>query len=76
MLSKLFAAMAMGVAAVTIVSAYTQRSAFRLRQENQANHWPRRGTILSGRYRREPGYPYRCAPPMVDFGAAAPVLGK
>ncbi len=51
MLTKLFAAATIGIVATSIFAAYTQRSAFQLRQERQSNHWRRRGTTMSGRYR-------------------------
>lgn len=51
MLTKLFAVATVGIVAASILAAYTQRSAFQLRQERQPNHWRRRGTTTSGRYR-------------------------
>jgi hypothetical protein len=50
MVGKLIAASTAAVAALTISSAYTQRSALVLRQEQQDNYWPRYGTVASGRY--------------------------
>ncbi|NJK29564.1 MAG: hypothetical protein HC851_15550 [Acaryochloris sp. RU_4_1] len=52
MLTKLFAVTTIGVVATSILAAYTQRSAFQLRQERQPNYWSRRSTTLSGGYRR------------------------
>lgn len=51
MLTKLFSVATVGIVAASILAAYTQRSAFQLRQERQPNHWTRRGTRTSGRYR-------------------------
>ncbi len=51
MLTKLFSVATIGIVAASILAAYTQRSAFQLRQERQPNYWARRGTRTSGRYR-------------------------
>lgn len=51
MTSKLFALITVLIASAAIYSAYTQRSAFFLRQERQSSYWPRHRTRLSGRYR-------------------------
>ena len=52
MIAKLLALVTILIAVVAIYSAYTQRSAYVLRQERQPHYWPRRGTRLSGQYRR------------------------
>ena len=76
MLSKLFAAVAVGVTAVTIGAAYTQRSAFQLRQEQQPNYWPRRGTVLSGRYRNRVWVPLPLRSTYGEFRGGSPSSGK
>ncbi|MEL6164953.1 MAG: hypothetical protein AAFR37_14770 [Cyanobacteria bacterium J06628_3] len=50
MLTKVFAGIAVFMALWSITDAYTQKSAFVLREEKQANFSPRRGTSLSGSY--------------------------
>lgn len=50
MITKLFAAAGLGIAIITIFTAFKSPSAFRLRQEEQPDFRPRRGTDLSGRY--------------------------
>ncbi|MFW6359466.1 MAG: hypothetical protein ACOC0N_09695 [Chroococcales cyanobacterium] len=52
MITKLIASAAIAIALYTIIAGYTQSSALVLRDEKQDNYWPRRGTYLSGRYRR------------------------
>lgn len=51
MLTKLFAAAAVAIAAITLTAGFTQQAALVLRQENQDNHWPRHGTTTAGTYR-------------------------
>ncbi|MBF2028342.1 MAG: hypothetical protein IGS48_16510 [Oscillatoriales cyanobacterium C42_A2020_001] len=51
MLSKLFAAAAIAIAAITLTAGFTQQAALVLRQENQDNYWPRYDTQSSGTYR-------------------------
>ena len=51
MVPKLFAFITLLIALGAITAAYSQRSAFYLRQERQPHYWPRRNTSLSGRYR-------------------------
>lgn len=50
MLTKVFAAIGVLMAMWSITDAYTQKSAFVLREEKQANFSPRRGTGASGYY--------------------------
>ena len=50
MLTKVFAGIAALMAIWSITDAYTQKSAFVLREEKQANFSPRRGTSASGYY--------------------------
>lgn len=50
MLTKLLAAAVLLIALVTVTSAFNQRSALVLRQEQQPYYWSRHGTELSGRY--------------------------
>ena len=50
MLTKVFAGIAVLMALWSVTDAYTQKSAFVLREEKQANFSPRRGTSLSGSY--------------------------
>jgi hypothetical protein len=50
MLTKIFAAAAIAIALLTVIAAYSQRSALVLREESQEQYWPRRGTSLSGSY--------------------------
>ncbi|MEO1429625.1 MAG: hypothetical protein AAFS12_10325 [Cyanobacteria bacterium J06632_19] len=50
MLTKVFAGIAVLMAIWSITDAYTQKSAFVLREEKQANFSPRRGTRASGYY--------------------------
>ncbi len=52
MLTKIFAGIAVVLAIWSITDAYTQKSAFVLRQETQTNFSPRRGTTTSGYYDR------------------------
>ncbi|MEB3216182.1 MAG: hypothetical protein VKN72_08090 [Nostocales cyanobacterium 94392] len=52
MVAKIFAGIAVFIAIWSITDAYTQKSAFVLREEKQANFSPRRGTSLSGNYGR------------------------
>ena len=52
MITKIFAGIAALLAIWSITDAYTQKSAFVLRQENQSNFSPRRGTSQSGYYDR------------------------
>ncbi len=52
MLSKVFAGIGLIMAIWSVSDAYTQKSAFVLREEKQANFSPRRGTSLSGSYGR------------------------
>lgn len=76
MLSQLFSAVAVGVAAVTIVGAYSQESAFQLRQENQPNYWPRQGTTLSGRYQNGSWVPLPLRSSYGEFRGGSPSSGK
>ncbi|MEM6755445.1 MAG: hypothetical protein AAF630_21035 [Cyanobacteria bacterium P01_C01_bin.38] len=50
MLTKVFAGIAVVIAIWSITDAYTQKSAFVLREEKQANFSPRHGTSASGYY--------------------------
>lgn len=50
MLTKVFAGIGVLMAIWSISDAYTQKSAFVLREEKQANFSPRRGTSASGYY--------------------------
>ncbi|NJP10797.1 MAG: hypothetical protein HC866_16075 [Leptolyngbyaceae cyanobacterium RU_5_1] len=50
MLTKLFAAMVLAIAAITVTYGYTQQAALVLRQEKQDNYWPRHNTYVSGGY--------------------------
>ena len=50
MLTKVFAGIGVLIALWSITDAYTQKSAFVLRQEKQANFSPRSGTGASGYY--------------------------
>ncbi|MEA5597026.1 hypothetical protein [Rivularia sp. UHCC 0363] len=52
MLTKIFAGIGVLIAIWSITDAYTQKSAFILREEKQENFSPRRGTSLSGNYGR------------------------
>ena len=52
MLTKIFAGLAVVIAASAVLNSYTQKSALVLREENQANFSPRNGTRLSGSYNR------------------------
>lgn len=56
MLTKVFAGIAVFMALWSITDAYTQKSAFVLREEKQSNFSPRRGTSLSGSYSRGGGW--------------------
>lgn len=51
MLTKLFAACVLVIAAITLTAGFTQQAALVLRQENQDNYWSRHGTSTSGSYR-------------------------
>lgn len=50
MLTKIYTIMAIAIALLTIQAAYRYQSAYVLRQENQNNYAPRRGTRISGVY--------------------------
>ncbi|MEM7578653.1 MAG: hypothetical protein AAF316_02185 [Cyanobacteria bacterium P01_A01_bin.80] len=50
MLTKVFAGIAVLMAMWSISDAYSQKSAFVLREKKQANFSPRYGTSLSGSY--------------------------
>ncbi len=52
MLTKVFAGIGVLMALWSITDAYTQKSAFVLREEKQANFSPRSGTSASGYYDR------------------------
>jgi hypothetical protein len=58
MLTKIFAGVGCAIAILTTYAGYTQQAALVLRQTEQVNYWSRRGTYLSGRYRRGTWSPY------------------
>lgn len=51
MLSRLLGIAALLVAALSVLAAYTQRSAYSLGNEMQPHYWPRQQTVPSGHYR-------------------------
>lgn len=76
MLTKLFAAAAFLIALMTIVSAFTQRSALVLRQEQQPYYWARYGTNLSGRYYGGSWQPNPLRSTYGEFRGGGPGAGK
>jgi len=76
MLSKLFAAVAVAIAAITLFAGFTQRSAFVLRQEDQSNYWSRTDTQPAGTYR---GGVWVASPDRTSYGGfrgGGPGAGK
>lgn len=76
MLTKIFAGLAILVAASAIFNSYTQKSALVLREENQADFSPRNGTRLSGSYSRSGVWIYSNRSRYDDFRGGGPGSGK
>lgn len=76
MLTKIFTAIALGLAALTLTAGFTQQAALTLRQENQNNHWPRHGTQLSGYYRSGVWAPSPERSTYSSFRGGGPGAGK
>ncbi len=77
MLTKIFAVLAVAIAASAIFNSYTQKSALLLREENQADFSPRHGTRLSGSYSRSGTWIfYSNRSSYDDFRGGGPAAGK
>lgn len=76
MLTKVFALIAIAIVGITLYSAYTQPSAFMLRQEQQALYWPRYRTSISGRYHRGSWQPLPSRREFDTFRGGGPSVGK
>lgn len=78
MLTKIFAGLAVAIALIAIFDAYTQKSAFVLREDKQANYSPRSGTQLSGSYNRSGVWIYTTTTRSYyeDFQGGGPGSGK
>ncbi len=78
MLAKVFAGVAVAIAVIAIMDGYTQKSAFVLGEEKQANYSPRHGTRLSGSYNRSGVWIYTNTTRSYyeDFRGGGPGSGK
>ena len=78
MLTKVFAGLAVLIAAIAIIDSYTQKSALVLREQKQANYSPRHGTNLSGGYNRSGVWIYTTTTRSYyeDFRGGGPSRGK
>lgn len=76
MLTKLYAGLAGAIAATSMYTTVSGRSALVLRQENQATYWDRHNTVVSGVYRsgRWVEVPMRSA--YGEFRGGGPGSGK
>lgn len=76
MITKLFAAIAVAIAAFTLTAGFTQQAALVLREERQEQYWPRHGTVLSGRYSRGAWAPSAVRSSYGSFRGGGPAAGK
>jgi hypothetical protein len=76
MLPKIFAAIALSIAVLTIFAGYTQRSALALRQESQSMYLPRHNTGISGYYFGGSWRPTRLRSDYGGFRGGGPSAGK
>lgn len=76
MLTNLSVIAAYAIAVLAIFGSYTQASALNLQQERQVFYWPRRGTVLSGRYRGSDWVPLPSRSTYQGFSGGGPGAGK
>ncbi len=76
MITKIFVAIAIVIAAFTLTAGFGQQAAVVLRQEQQTQYWPRRGTQLSGVYQGNRWVPSSVRSSYSNFRGGGPASGK